>query len=254
MSLYYEKSGSGTETLVLLHGFMENHQIWKDIEPLLEKNFTLLKIDLPGHGKSQKIAEIHTMDIMADAVKKVLDEENIQSFHLLGHSMGGYVSLAFADKFPELLKSITLFFSSYLPDTEERKVLRKKSFRIIRESMNTYVSAGVPLLFNKNEVQKLEDKIQIAKSIALSTHPEGAIAALEGMILRPNRLPVIEKFERKVLFILGKHDNAIDSIEIIQSLPNKPNIKTYLLDCGHNGHWEKPEICATIINTELEIL
>ena len=116
--LNYEISGSGKEHLVLLHGFMENLTIWEDMAVHLSEKFTLIKIDLPGHGLSKVYSEIHLMEFMASEVKKVTDSLNIGQFHLLGHSMGGYTTLAFTEKFPEVLKSITLFFSSYFADDE----------------------------------------------------------------------------------------------------------------------------------------
>lgn len=118
--LNFERKGNGKETLVLLHGFMENLSIWSDMEPHLSKDFSLLKIDLPGHGQSEIFGEVHTMELMAEEVKKVLDSQNLNKVHLLGHSMGGYTSLAFAEKYPDTLKSLTLFFSTYFADDEEK--------------------------------------------------------------------------------------------------------------------------------------
>ena len=96
--LHFEKTGNGKETLVLLHGFMENNTIWNDLETSLSNQFSIVKIDLPGHGKSNILAEVHTMEMMAEEVNKVLENGNLNTIHLLGHSMGGYVSLAFADE------------------------------------------------------------------------------------------------------------------------------------------------------------
>lgn len=249
--LHYTKTGTGNEALVLLHGFMENNTIWQEMEPLLKDKFSLIKIDLLGHGKSPNQASVHTMEMMAEAVKEVVQSENIAQFHLLGHSMGGYVSLAYAEKYAEDLKSLTLFFSTFLEDSEEKKEMRKKSFRVVRESMNTYINAGVPLLFSALEREKLESKITLAKEIALSTAPENVIAALEGMMLRPNRFSVVDTLKGKVMFILGKHDNAVNASEVMKQIPMKENIKTYILDCGHNGHWEKPIVCSSILIEEL---
>lgn len=249
--LNHEISGKGKENLVLLHGFMENLLIWADLEVGLSKDFTLIKIDLPGHGLSKIYAEIHSMELMAEEVKKVTDHLKLKNFHLLGHSMGGYVSLAFAEKFPEVLKSLTLFFSTYFADDEEKKQQRQKSLRIIKEAFPTYVSAGVPNLFNPNEKDILEGKIILAKEIALSTKNEGVLAAVKGMIDRTDKTSVLENFEGKILVLAGKHDNAVNVEKSIKNLPEKTNIKSYILDCGHNGHWEKPTICAEIINTEL---
>ena len=188
---------------------------------------------------------------MAEEVKKVTDHLKINDFHLLGHSMGGYTSLAFAEKFPENLKSLTLFFSTYFADDEEKKEQRRKSFRIIAESYPNYVRAGIPNLFSNNEKDILEGKINLAKEIALSTKTDGVLAAVKGMIERTDKTKLIENFEGKILVIAGKHDNAVNTEKTIKNLPDKTNIKSYILDCGHNGHWEKPVICAEIINTEL---
>lgn len=249
--LNFETSGNGKEPLVLLHGFMENCSIWADMEKTLSALFTLIKIDLPGHGKSKNYAETHTMELMASELKKVTEHLELKNFHLLGHSMGGYASLAFAEKFPEKLKSLTLFFSSYLPDDEEKKEQRHKSLRIIQEAYPTYVKAGIPNLFNENEKDILEGKIEIAKKIALSTDVSGVLAAVKGMIERTDKSAVLDLFPGKIVVIAGKHDGAVKTHLILKYLPDKTNIKSYLLDCGHNGHWEKPSICAEIINTEL---
>ncbi|HCN11953.1 MAG TPA: alpha/beta hydrolase, partial [Chryseobacterium sp.] len=182
---------------------------------------------------------------------KVTDQLKLGKFHLLGHSMGGYPSLAFAEKFQDYLKSLSLFISTYFADDEEKKEQRRKSFRIIKEAFRTYVNAGIPNLFNENEKDILEGKIDLAKEIALSTKPDGVLAAVKGMMERTDKKSVMEKFEGKILVIAGKYDNAVKTDVMLKNLPEKTNIKSYLLDCGHNGHWEKPAICAEIINTEL---
>ena len=249
--LHYEIYGKGEEKLVLLHGFMENKTIWEDMEPHLAEKFQIIKIDLPGHGNSKIYEEIHTMELMAEKVKELTDFLKLDKFHLLGHSMGGYVTLAFAVRFGDFLKSLTLFFSTYLADDAEKKVQREKSLRIIKEAFPAYVNAGVPNLFNPNEKDFLEGKIELAKNIALSTENAGVIAAVKGMIKRTEKKSVLENFEGKILVISGKHDNAVNTDDLMRGLPDRTNIKTYILDCGHNGHWEKPTICAEIINTEL---
>ncbi|WP_346983300.1 alpha/beta hydrolase [Chryseobacterium sp. POE27] len=249
--LNYQIKGNGKETLVLLHGFMENLSIWSDMEPHLSENFSLLKIDLPGHGQSDIIAEVQTMELMAEEVKKVLDHQNLQKVHLLGHSMGGYISLGFAEKYPEYLKSLTLFFSSYLADDTEKKEQRIKSYRIIKDAFPHYVRAGIPNLFNPNERDILEGKIETALEVALSTNNMGALASVKGMVERTDKKHVLENLDVKILVLAGKHDNAVKTETMIKHLPDCTNIKSYILDCGHNGHWEKPSICAEIINMEL---
>jgi len=249
--LHYTKSGSGSHILVLLHGFMENLTIWDDLEPHLSQDFTLIKMDLPGHGESL-VEQDTSMESMAAAVKETLDHLEItKRIHMLGHSMGGYVSLAFAELFPERLETLTLFFSTYLADDEEKKQQRLKSLRVIRDAFPAYVTAGIPNLFNPNERDILEGAIKKAKEIALSTQQEGVIATLQARAQRKDRKETVMKFDRKILVLAGKHDQAIKVEETLAGLPDRTTIKSYLLDCAHNGHWEKPAVCAAIINTEL---
>ncbi len=249
--LHYEISGHGTENLVLLHGFMENLTIWEDLQTRLSDKFTLIKIDLPGHGENKNYQDVQTPDFMAEKVKEVVDFLRHSNIHLLGHSLGGYVSLAFAEKFPEKLKTLTLFFSTTLADTDEKKEIRRRSIKIIDENFETFVNLSIPNLFNENEIDVLENKINLAKKIALSTNIDGVKSAQLGMIERPNRTTVLENFAGKILIISGNHDNAVNTENLLKVIPNQTNIKTYVLDCGHCGHWEKPTICAEIINTEL---
>lgn len=249
--LHYEISGSGKETLVLLHGFMEDLTIWDDMERYLSEDFQLVKVDLPGFGKSEPIAEIQTMDIIAEEVKKLMDDLEVTDFHLLGHSMGGYVALAFAEKYPQSLRSLSLFFSTYFEDDAEKKNVRQRSLRVISDNYQAFANAGIPNLFGINERDRLRDKIELAKQIAYTATIDGVLASQKGMIERPNRRKVLENFTGRILLISGRFDNAINSIKTIAELPERDNIKAYLLDCGHNGHWEKPSICAEIINTEL---
>lgn len=249
--LHYEIHGNGKENLVLLHGFMENLTIWDEMIPFLSENFKLIKIDLPGHGKSKIYDEIHTMEFNAEKVKEVTHHLNLDQFHLLGHSMGGYTALAFAGQFPEVLKSLTLFFSTYFEDDDEKKAQRQKSLKIIKEAFPNYVNTGIPNLFNPNEHDILSEKIEYAKKIALSTDNEGVLAAVKGMIERTDKKSVLENLDAKIVVIAGKHDGAVKTELTIQNLPEKTNIKSYVVDCGHNGHWEKPQVCSAILNEEL---
>ncbi|WP_300671229.1 alpha/beta hydrolase [Soonwooa sp.] len=249
--LHYEISGKGRETLVLLHGFMENLEIWNDMIPHLSEDFQLVKVDLAGFGKSAPIADAQTMDLMAEEVKKLTDYLEVESFHLLGHSMGGYISLAFAEKYPQLLKSFTLFFSTYFEDDDEKKNVRLKSLRVIKDNYKAYANAGIPNLFGPDAKHNKKDKIELAKQIAYTANIDGVLACQKGMIERPDRKSVLENFNGKMLLLAGRFDNAVNSIKTISELPDRENISAYLLNCGHNGHWEKPSICAEIINTEL---
>lgn len=249
--LHFIKSGIGAEKLVLTHGYLESAKIWKKMLPELEKHFTVIRINLPGHGGQPVAAPLQSMEMMARLLKETLESIGISQFHLVGHSMGGYISLAYAELFPEDLKSLTLFFSSFFADSEEKKATRRKSFRIIEEEFGKYVHAGVAALFGPNDREALSDEINFAKEIALTTSTEGALACVKGMIERPDRKSVLENITCKGIVITGRYDTAADAKQILEALPYRRNLRAYMLDCGHQGHLEKPKICASILKSEL---
>ncbi|MCF6249246.1 MAG: alpha/beta hydrolase, partial [Desulfobacula sp.] len=127
----YRKKGKGT-ALVFLHGFLENKSMWKDYFEVLSQTHTVIGIDLPGHGKSEDIAYVHTMEEMAEAVKAVIKHENIRKHYLIGHSMGGYVSMAYAEKYSDALKGVVMFHSTASADTDEKKINRSRAVKVVK--------------------------------------------------------------------------------------------------------------------------
>ncbi|MDX1762066.1 MAG: alpha/beta hydrolase, partial [Christiangramia sp.] len=119
-NIYYNLKGTGEKVpLVLLHGFLEDSMIWDPIVKKLQKERQVICIDLPGHGKSDGLAEIHSMELMANAVREVLNTLEIKEVSIAGHSMGGYVSLEFLKNFPMIIKSVMLINSTPVEDTVE---------------------------------------------------------------------------------------------------------------------------------------
>ncbi len=249
--LHYEIKGHQEENLVLLHGFMENSEMWDKMEEKLIENFRLILIDLPGHGKSDDCIETNTMEWMSEMVNETLDAINIPIFHLLGHSMGGYVALAYAEAYPYKLKSLGLFFSNFLEDDPEKKNIREKSLRVIQENFPAYANAGIHNLFAERDRELLRSEIEMAEKMALETPINGVLASVRGMIVRKDRSQVLQLFQDKVLLILGKYDNAMPLDKILHHIPPNSNISCYILPCGHMGHLEKPDICSQIIVSEL---
>jgi pimeloyl-ACP methyl ester carboxylesterase len=129
--LQYEDTGSGP-VVVLLHGFGETGAIWHFQKAYLEKSFRVLIPDLPGSGGSDPIADM-SMEGLAEAVHFMLQQEGIERCVLIGHSMGGYVALAFADRYENLLNGFGLFHSTAFADNDEKKATRKKGIRFIQE-------------------------------------------------------------------------------------------------------------------------
>ena len=247
--LHYKELGSGKNTLVLLHGFGESIAVWDKMTKELADHFKLVIIDLPGHGKS-KLIEDYTMEEIAKEVKQVTDSLKLKQFHIVGHSMGGYIALEFAKHFASKLKSFTLFFSTYFGDSPEKKKDRKKTAEFIAKHKDKFVKDFSSGGFSKENQKKKSMMADFAKLIG-KTPSETLVEATLGMMVRLNNKDVLKKFDGKILLINGREDAFVDTPKTVKELPKRDNIKSYIVDCGHHGQWELPAVCNSILKAEL---
>jgi len=165
ISINFSDEGKG-KVIVLLHGFLENSNMWQYLQPELAKEFRVICIDLLGHGKTDSIGYIHTMEDMADAVYDVLQNLNIENVVLIGHSMGGYVSLAFADLYPDMVKGLVLMNSTSYADSDERKANRDRAIKAVKQNYIAAISMSIANLFSEENREKLTDEIAWARKEA----------------------------------------------------------------------------------------
>jgi pimeloyl-ACP methyl ester carboxylesterase len=245
----YETKGSG-QVVVLLHGYLESIEIWQEFGDDLATFFSVIAIDLPGHGESESFANIITMDAMADAVAHCLEYLNVTDCIMIGHSMGGYVTCAFAEKYPKILKGFCLFHSTPFADNDEKKTNRNREIGLVLQGKKELIyNINIPRVFADDNLEKLHQKVSFGIEIAKKTSDQGIIAALEGMKQRPDRQHVFEKTDLPVLFIIGEKDNYIPvnaMDQVIEKTKNKQVV--YLRDSGHLGFIEeKNESLSAII-------
>lgn len=244
----YSIKGTG-KTIVLLHGFLESIKIWEDFSNHLSKNFQVVCINLPGHGQSENIAKVHSMKLMAEVIKKVLDELEIKKCVLVGHSMGGYVSLAFAEKHQNMLSGLCLFHSAVHADSEEVKTNRDRTIKIVKNDHLGFIQNFIPSLFAKESVIKFKSEIEHQKKEGAKTSKEGIIAALEGMKIRTDKYQLLEGLPVPFLMIIGKKDSRIPlSVALEQvAIPNHSEA-LILGNDGHMGFIEAQTITLHCLN------
>ncbi|WP_400075502.1 alpha/beta fold hydrolase [Winogradskyella sp. R77965] len=236
ITINYTISGKGA-AIVLLHGFLESIEMWDDLIPQLSQKNRVICIDLLGHGKTDCIGYIHTMEAMADAVFAVLRHLEIEKADVIGHSMGGYVALALAEKQPQLFKGLCLMNSSYEDDDEERKDLRARANEMAKSHFETLVEMSFANLFAAESRQKFLGELMVALQIALQTSVQSYIAASEGMRLRPNYFDSFRNLNCNKLIIIGKKDWIVDSDKIKSRVANT-DIKYVEFSEGHMSHIE----------------
>ncbi len=240
-AIHFRDTGEGS-VVVLIHGFMESQKIWSDFSIRLSKSFRVITIDLPGHGESECIDNIHTMEMMAEAVNNVLEHLQVDQCVMIGHSMGGYVTLAFAEKYGAKLQGYGLFHSLAAGDSDEAKVNRERTVRILKSDRPDFISSFFPELFAPGNVKLFEKQIDRLKEQAGATPVEGSVAAMEGMKFRPSRLKVLNDLKVPVLFIIGRQDPRIPVENVLAEtfLPDVCEIHMFE-HVGHMGFIEAEE-------------
>ena len=245
VELVYSDRGEGP-CMVLLHGYLETKEIWDSFAGLLLAHCRLIIPDLPGHGSSETWGEEHSMDDLAAAIRAVLDEEGLDKVFLVGHSMGGYVTMAFADLFPERLLGYSLFHSTCFADNEEKKANRDREISLVLcGKKRQIILVNIPKAFATEHVDKRAEEVEKARYIAIGNPDKGIVALLRGMKSRPDRTEVLQNPQTPLLLIGGMKDNYI-AAEVFERLVSMaPHAKVLRLEeSGHMGFVEEPEKSA----------
>lgn len=234
--IFYSDNGLGDVT-ILLHGFLENATMWKELTPQFSKSNRIIAIDLLGHGQTGSIGYVHTMEMMAEAVKAVLDHLSIKEGTFIGHSMGGYVALAFTELYPKMMNGLCLMNSTTLADTEERQQNRDRAIAAVKQNHRTFICMSVANLFALENRERLANEIEQVKEEALKMPLQGIIAALEGMKIRHDRTKLFKDISIKKLMIIGRKDPVLE-YEIIIEQAEETNVEIVEFPDGHMSHIE----------------
>ncbi len=236
----YTITGSG-KVIVLLHGYLESIEAWTDFASKLAEKFTVICIDLPGHGLSGVYGETHTMEFMATAVNELLAGLGIKKIFLAGHSLGGYVTLAFLELFPDILTGYCLFHSHPFADQPATIEKRKMEIQYVKEGKkNIMYSLNIEKMFAAINLSRFPLQVKRLKELASKTPDYGITAMLNGMMARPSRAGVMEKGLVPCLWILGAMDSHIQHEEIPKKVNLPENTRVVVLkNSGHIGFIEE---------------
>ena len=220
--------------------------MWHTISDVLSKKNRVICIDLLGHGETENHGYIHTMEDQAEMVKAVLDSLRLRKYILIGHSMGGYVALAFANLYAKNIKGLCLMNSTALPDSEEKKINRDRAIVAVKQNHKTFVRIAIPMLFSEENRKLYTSEINEITKEALQISPQGIIAALEGMKIRKNNTSIYKKASFPVQLIIGKQDPALEYGTLIEQTKNT-KVEVVEFPDGHMSHIEnKKELNKTL--------
>lgn len=233
--LYYKDTGGTKPAILLLHGFLENCHMWDAFMPILETNHRVIRLDLPGHGKTKIASDNHTVELMARILNVFLEELSIDEIIIIGHSMGGYIAFSLANLYREKIKAMLLLNSTPLPDNGAQKAMRARAAELIKENFKLYVFGSIPQLFTLEEREKYNTEIKQLYKRVLKTSKKGAIATLKGLKTRPDSRCLLSTLNFPVRFILGRYDQKI-SIMSIQTTPRQENTRIITMNSGHMSY------------------
>lgn len=222
---------------MLLHGFLENSTMWDFFVGEFSKKYRVITIDLLGHGDTECLGYIHTMEDMADAVHAVLHELRIRKAIFLGHSMGGYVALAFAELYPDMMKGLVLQNSTSRADSDERKANRDRAIKAVKQNYTAFVRMSIANLFSEDNREKFAAEIDALREEALKTPLQGIVAALEGMKARKDREVILHFAPYPKLLVLGKQDQSLVYDEHADQVEGT-DVKLVTYPHGHMSHIE----------------
>ena len=241
----YSDSGKGT-AIVLLHGFLENKEMWQNFIPEFSIKNRIITIDLLGHGETECLGYVQTMEENAAAVNEVISHLRIRKVILVGHSMGGYVALAFAELYPEKTKGIVLLNSTSRADNEERKKNRDRAIVAVKQNYSNFIRMAIVNLFSEENREKLLDEIENVKTNALKTPLQGIVASLEGMKIRKDREFLLQSTSYPKMLILGEKDPVLNYEETKQQAENNTSQLITFPD-GHMSTIENREELKLIL-------
>ncbi len=250
-NIFYNHFGDDKNPAVfLIHGYLESKEIWDGFAERLTENYRIIAPDLPGHGQSDLYDTVHRMDDLAEAIVVVARHLGISKFHLAGHSMGGYVTLAFREAHPEMLYSYTLFHSTCFADSEEKKVSRGREIELVKQGKKQLiVNINIPKSFANDNHKRLSADIERAMHIAALTPGNGIIALLNGMMERPDRCRLLKENQIPLLIIGGKKDNYIPFSKLEELQVMGSDVKLVPLEnSGHMGFIEEPAKAAAVLH------
>jgi pimeloyl-ACP methyl ester carboxylesterase len=235
----YCDTGKGN-AIVLLHGFLENQTMWQNLLPELSKKNRIITIDLLGHGETYSMGYVHTMEDNAEAVHTVLSKLRIRKAIFVGHSMGGYVALAFAELYPENVKGLVLLNSTSKADSEERKKNRDRAIKAVKKDYMGFIRLSIANLFSPDNREKFANEIENVKLEALKTPLQGIVASLEGMKIRKDREVLLHLTPYPKMLILGRKDPVLIYNQSLEQIEGT-KVKLVTFPDGHMSTIENQE-------------
>jgi len=241
-TLNYKIIGKG-KPVVFLHGFLESISMW-DVLPLEGMPFQSILLDLPGHGDSKDLPEEVSIRMMAEVAANTLEKLNIESYEIVGHSMGGYVGLEMA-KANHNVEALCLMNSSFWADSPKKKADRNRVIEVVRENKNRFLNEAIPGLFADPEAHAdfIKDLLDEAREITV----DAIVYSTAAMRDRDENEQVCMRLGERLKIVQGEKDKSIPLEDMLENTQEKDMNLTILPDVAHMSHVEATDKLRAIL-------
>jgi pimeloyl-ACP methyl ester carboxylesterase len=229
------------EPLLLIHAFATDQQLWKQQQEGLKEKFRVITLDLQGFGSSSPTdGKAITMSDYADEVMKLMDQLHIEKAIVGGTSMGGYIALAFLEKYPNKVNGLVLSNTQSIPDNAETKVKRETTAKdVLEKGTENLVKGLLPKMLSPKASKQTKEFLQ---DILAKQKPTAIASALRGMALRNDTSNVLANSTLPILIITGEQDALIGPQQGQNMHTLAKNSKLIVLnDAGHLSNLEQPK-------------
>ncbi len=239
----------GSPAIVLLHGYLETLEVWEDFTKLLFPHLRVIAIDLPGHGISEVMGEVHTMEFLADTVAAALEVAGVEKYYLAGHSMGGYAGLELLARHPGRLLGLILVNSHPYPDSEAVSRNREREIEMmLADKKDLIARLAVPDRFAPENLRRMKSRIADLVEMAAVCDDLGTAALVRGMAARRDTTEVMSRSGVPLLFVLGDQDMYIpmEKVEAMRLAAPQATVAV-IPHTGHMSFIEDPAASAEAI-------
>ncbi len=241
-NLYFHEIGQGPP-LICLHAYALDHTIWLKMAEEMRNSVKLILPDLRGHGRSPAPEGKYSMRTMAEDVIRLIDAFKIEQAWFAGHSMGGYITLALAEFFPERFLGLALVASHAFADFPDKKKSRLEEIKKIERLPVPEVLSGMP-----NKLTKDPAVADYCRQLISQTSRNGVMGVLAGMAERPDRIDVLAELKRPKMLIAGEEDQLIPmktDLDMVEKVSDLRLVK--IKNAGHMPMMENPHDTATAL-------
>ena len=241
-------TGGKGPAVVFLHGFCETMNIWNNFSEVLADQYNVITLDLPGHGASPLESATFSIDDLADQVHDTLQRHGINKYFVIGHSLGGYISLALTELYDKHVTGYGLLSSTTFADDDEKKKVRDKVSEFIAEhGHQNFIDSFLPNLFTPENRRRFSEEIEQLKREAYQTSTKSIVSYSQAMKNRPDRSKLLTQAKPKFI-IVGDRDMAV-KIEASRLMMEHVDSQDCLIlvDTGHNGFVESFPTCIEFI-------